>query len=48
MNCVRITELTENWGFLFTEKWGKIVTENMGVLLVENEGETYETKEKTD
>ena len=31
-----------------TEKWGKIVTENMGVLLVENEGETYETKEKTD
>ena len=48
MNCVRITELTENWGFLLTEKWGKIVTENMGVLLVENEGETYETKEKTD
>ena len=40
MNCVRITELTENWGILLTENWG--------ILPVKNKGETYETKEKTD
>lgn len=48
MNCVRITELTENWGILLTENWGEIVTENWGILPVKNKGETYETKEKTD
>ena len=30
MSFVKITELTENRGFLLTEKWGKIVTENSG------------------
>ena len=48
MSFVKITELTENKGFLLTEKSGKIVTENWGILPVKNKGETYETKEKTD
>ena len=41
MSFVKITELTENMGFLLTEKWGKIVTENRVFLLTENRGLCY-------